>query len=172
MSASTLRNCTTLLLPGWLNSDPSHWQSRWESLYGFQRVEQDDWQWPRRGDWMARLDEAVSSAARPVVLVAHSLGCQLVAAWAAHSRHTAQVRVAMLVAPPNTETLEGGRWTLRSTGGRTATTTLTWFVQNLPAEGATHQFILDFVGGSPVAGEWVAETNKAVVVAEVWSAGR
>jgi len=72
-------------------------------LYGFQRVEQDDWQWPRRGDWMARLDEAVSSAARPVVLVAHSLGCQLVAAWAAHSRHTAQVRVAMLVAPPNTE---------------------------------------------------------------------
>ncbi len=76
------------------------------------------------------------------------------------------------VAPPNTEPLQGGKWTLPSTGGRTATTTLTWFVQNLPAEGATHHFILDFVGGSPVAGEWVAETNKAVVVAEVWSAGR
>lgn len=52
------------------------------------------------------------------------------------------------VAPPNTEPLQGGAWTLPSTDGRKATTTLTWFVRNLPAEGATHQFILDFVGGS------------------------
>jgi hypothetical protein len=37
------------------------------------------------------------------VLIAHSLGCHLVAAWAAHSRHTAQVRAALLVAPPDTE---------------------------------------------------------------------
>jgi hypothetical protein len=32
---------------------------------------------------------------------------------------------------------------------------------------ATHEFILDFVGGSPVAGGFVAKTRKAVVVAEV-----
>jgi hypothetical protein len=75
------------------------------------------------------------------------------------------------VIPPNTEPLRGGRWALRSTGGRKATTTLTWFVRNLPAEGATHQFILDFAGGSP-AGAWVARTQKVVVIAEVWSAGR
>jgi uncharacterized protein len=37
------------------------------------------------------------------VLVAHSLGCQLVAAWAAHSQHTARVRGALLVAPPDIE---------------------------------------------------------------------
>lgn len=92
-----------LLLPGWLNSGPAHWQSRWQALHGYHRVEQDDWQWPRRGDWMARLDEVVRSDARPVVLVAHSLGCQLVAAWAAHSAHTQQVRAALLVAPPDTE---------------------------------------------------------------------
>jgi uncharacterized protein len=92
-----------LLLPGWLNSDAAHWQSRWETLHGHRRVEQDDWLWPRRGDWMARLDEVLLADPEPAVLVAHSLGCQLVAAWAAHSQHTARVQAALLVAPPDTE---------------------------------------------------------------------
>ena len=92
-----------LLLPGWLNSDPAHWQSRWERLHGYRRVEQDDWLWPRRGDWMARLDDVVLESASPAVLVAHSLGCQLAAAWAAHSQHVARVKAALLVAPPDTE---------------------------------------------------------------------
>ena len=92
-----------LLLPGWLDSGPEHWQSRWERLYGDLRVEQADWEWPRRGDWMARLDEVVLGDVRPAVLVAHSLGCQLVAAWAAHSPHVERVKAALLVAPPDTE---------------------------------------------------------------------
>lgn len=92
-----------LTLPGWLNSGPAHWQSRWEALHGFERVQQADWVWPRRGDWLARLDECLLADPRPVALVAHSLGCQLVAAWAAHSSHTRQVRAALLVAPPDTE---------------------------------------------------------------------
>ncbi|MDY0744744.1 alpha/beta hydrolase [Paucibacter sp. R3-3] len=92
-----------LLLPGWLNSDPSYWQSRWESKLGFERVEQADWQWPRRGDWMARLDEVLLGDERATVLVAHSLGCQLVSGWAEHSQHTARVKGALLVAPPDTE---------------------------------------------------------------------
>jgi len=94
-----------LLLPGWMNSDAAHWQSRWEALHGHTRVEQDDWLWPRRGDWMARLDEVLlaDADARPTVLVAHSLGCHLVSAWAAHSQHSARVRAALLVAPPDAE---------------------------------------------------------------------
>ena len=92
-----------LLLPGWQNSDPEHWQSRWEHELGFERVEQADWDWPRRGDWMARLDEVLLEDARPAVLIAHSLGCQLVASWAEHSRHTARVQAALLVAPPDPE---------------------------------------------------------------------
>jgi uncharacterized protein len=52
---------------------------------------------------MARLDEVVLATPGPLVLVAHSLGCQLVAAWAAHSRHTLRVQGALLVAPPDTE---------------------------------------------------------------------
>lgn len=92
-----------LILPGWLNSGPAHWQSRWETLHGFERVEQADWLWPRRGDWMARLDEVLLADDRPAVLAAHSLGCLLVAAWAAHSQHTARVTGALLVAPPDVE---------------------------------------------------------------------
>ena len=83
-----------LLLPGWLNSDTDHWQSRWERQFGYQRVDQADWQWPRRGDWMARLDEVLLSDERPTILVAHSLGCQLVASWAEHSQHTGRVVAA------------------------------------------------------------------------------
>ncbi len=43
------------------------------------------------------------ASGRPIVLVAHSLGCHLVASWSALSRHTAKVRAALLVAPPDTE---------------------------------------------------------------------
>ena len=92
-----------LLLPGWQNSDPGHWQSRWDSLYGDRRVDQHDWMRPLRGDWSIRLEEEVLAAGGPVVLVAHSLGCILVAAWAAHSAHTAKVQAAFLVAPGDVE---------------------------------------------------------------------
>ena len=97
-----------LVLPGWQNSGPAHWQSRWEALYGDTRVEQSDWLHPLRGDWMMRLEETIADleqreAAPQVALVAHSLGCQLVAAWAAHSKRTARVRAALLVAPPDVE---------------------------------------------------------------------
>jgi len=97
-----------LSLPGWQGSGPLHWQSRWEALYGDARVEQSDWMHPLRGDWMMRLDEAIGAieaaeASPAVALVAHSLGCHLVSAWAAHSRKTARVAAALLVAPPDIE---------------------------------------------------------------------
>ena len=92
-----------LILPGWLNSEAAHWQSRWQLRHGYTRVEQHDWIRPLRGDWTVQLEEAVLAAPGPVVLVAHSLGCILAAWWAAHSRHTAQVRGALLVAPPEVE---------------------------------------------------------------------
>lgn len=103
MSTAPGASPRVLLLPGWQNSGPGHWQTRWESLHGHERVQQADWLWPRRGDWMARLEEVLLDEGGPAVLVAHSLGCHLVAAWAAHSRHTGRVLGALLVAPPDTE---------------------------------------------------------------------
>ena len=58
---------------------------------------------PLRGDWSVRLEEEVLASPGDVVFAAHSLGCILVAAWAAHSRHTARVRGALLVAPGDLE---------------------------------------------------------------------
>ena len=92
-----------LLLPGWQNSGPGHWQTEWERLHGYQRVQQHDWMRPLRGDWSARLEEVVADAPVEVVLAAHSLGCILTAWWAAHTRHAHKVRGALLVAPGDVE---------------------------------------------------------------------
>ena len=92
--------------PGWKNAGPGTGQSRWEQVHGYARVQQHDWQRPLRGDWLVQLEEAVLNCDEPAVLVAHSLGCILVAAWAAHSRNTHRVRAALLVAPGDVESEE------------------------------------------------------------------
>ena len=92
-----------LILPGWQSSGPDHWQSRWETLHGYRRVDQHDWMTPKRGDWMVRLEEVVLGCDGPVVLVAHSLGCILAAAWATHSQNAHRVTAALLVAPGDAE---------------------------------------------------------------------
>ena len=97
---------SVLILPGWLGSGDGHWQMHWARMQGYAVVEQNDWLHPLRGDWLARLDETVIDAPGSVVLVAHSLGCILVSAWAGVSRHKARVRGALLVTPGDTEAQE------------------------------------------------------------------
>ncbi len=96
-----------LLLPSWQNSAPAPWLSLWQAAHDYRRVAQHDWMRPLRGDWMMQLEEAVLQsklAPTPVVtLVANGLGCLLVAAWAAHSRHSHRVKAALLVAPLDAE---------------------------------------------------------------------
>ncbi|MDP2227095.1 MAG: alpha/beta hydrolase [Moraxellaceae bacterium] len=91
-----------LILPGWKNSGDDHWQSRWEARFpSFNRVHQQSWDNPVRIDWVAALDEAVSRCTKPVILIAHSLGCITVAHWA--SRHRHRIAGALLVAPADVE---------------------------------------------------------------------
>ena len=92
-----------LILPGWQGSGPLHWQSKWVQNYAYQLVEQHDWIRPLRGDWLSRLDEVVSDVCGPIYLVAHSLGCIQVAAWANISKQTHRVKAALLVAPGDVE---------------------------------------------------------------------
>jgi uncharacterized protein len=98
---------TILLLPGWHGNGPDHWQTHWAQQHPATKVEQSDWMKPLRGDWLIQLEEAVLAATQAtnskVVLVAHSLGCVLVAAWAAHSQNTHRVHAALLVAPADVE---------------------------------------------------------------------
>ena len=98
-----MNSLPVLILPGWQNSGPDHWQSRWEAQHGYVRVEQSDWLRPLRGDWISRLEDVLLQQPAPTVLVAHSLGCLLVAAWASHSRNTHLVKAALLVAPGDVE---------------------------------------------------------------------
>ncbi|MEV7602034.1 alpha/beta hydrolase [Kitasatospora sp. NPDC089797] len=103
---------TYLVLPGYQNSGPEHWQTRWEAAEpaAFRRVRQADWDHPEQDDWVARVDAAVAAAAAegPVVLVAHSLGCVTAARWVAGAPagRTAAVRGALLVAPADVDTAE------------------------------------------------------------------
>ena len=91
-----------LILPGINDSGPEHWQSRWErAIPGARRVKQHDWDNPVRAAWVASLTHEVASARRELVLVAHSLGCLVVAHAASARGLNASVRGALLVAPPD-----------------------------------------------------------------------
>lgn len=96
-------DCDILIVPGLTNSGPEHWQTRWEGrLSTARRVEQDDWDRPRRDAWVERLVQQVSLGERPVVLVAHSLGVVTVA-HAAPVFPPGRVRGAFLVALPDVD---------------------------------------------------------------------
>jgi predicted alpha/beta hydrolase family esterase len=93
-----------LVLPGWANSGPGHWQTFWEkSLPNSRRVLQDNWREPHKQAWVKRLNEEISKEQEPLVLVCHSLGCWLAAHWAIEHPDLAKtkVRFALLVAPPD-----------------------------------------------------------------------
>lgn len=89
-----------LILPGYLNSGPEHWQSRWEKkLSTARRVTQRDWEHPERDEWVETIARHVRAARRPAVLVAHSLGG--VATLHAAQQLGDEIAGAFLVAPPS-----------------------------------------------------------------------
>lgn len=89
-----------LICPGIYNSGTQHWQTLWEENYpNLHRVPQHDWDHPVCAEWVESLEHAVREAGSEVVLVAHSLGCLMVAHWAAQT-HLA-IKGALLVATPD-----------------------------------------------------------------------
>ena len=95
-----------LMVPGWQNSGPGHWQSLWESrIKGGLRVELPNWDFPHRETWVDALEDAIASSWRetqaPPVLVGHSVGCIAIAHWAA--RFDRPITAALLVAPADVE---------------------------------------------------------------------
>lgn len=95
-----------LVIPGLNNSGPGHWQTHWERDYPTaQRVDLGMWTNPHRNTWVNKLNFAIERAGRPVILVAHSLGCHAVAWWAEYEKPAlgASVMGALLVAPPEVE---------------------------------------------------------------------
>ena len=94
-----------LLVPGFGNSGPDHWQSRWErNLRTACRIEQESWEAPDEPTWSNRIRAAVAGASRPVVLVGHSLGVVAVA-HAASRLPEGLVAGAFLVGPADTDAI-------------------------------------------------------------------
>ena len=109
MIASPGTRSRCFIVPGLNNSGPRHWQSRWEAIRDdCVRVDLGAWSNPHRSHRVTKLDLAIAHADRPVVLVAHSLGCLAVAWWAAlaDQERLAQIAGALLVAPPDVEAPE------------------------------------------------------------------
>ncbi len=91
-----------LIIPGLGGSGPQHWQTCLErSFPNTSRVQQDDWERPDRSRWVERLVAAIETAPG-TVLVAHSLGCALVAHVAAE-RPELPIEAALLVAPADVD---------------------------------------------------------------------
>lgn len=91
-----------LIVPGYQNSGPGHWQSLWEgSLRDAKRVEMPNWDFPHKVDWVEALDEVIADCTEPPILVGHSLGCLAIVHWA--TDHDREVRGALLAAPTDVE---------------------------------------------------------------------
>ena len=93
-----------LTVPGLASSGPQHWQTIWEEQYPerFSRVQQENWDWPVKTDWVSQLQKQISELTEPTILVAHSLGCITVAHWA-QEFSSEIIKGALLVAPADAE---------------------------------------------------------------------
>ena len=94
-----------LVLPGWQNSGPRHWQTLWEQQDPiFLRVQQRDWEFPHREWWLERITAEVKQSPAPIVFAAHSLGCIALAHWCkAAQGEVARIKGALLVAPTDVD---------------------------------------------------------------------
>ena len=93
-----------LVVAGHEGSGEAHWQQRLiAKLSAAKLVEQDDWLYGSLPKAVARLVEAVAQATKPVVFVAHSAGCVLVAHAVPELRAAGlleKIRGAYLVSAP------------------------------------------------------------------------
>ena len=100
-----------LIVPGYGNSGPDHWQTYWEkSLPDASRVQQRSWESPKKAEWVDSLDKAVYSLKSDTIIVSHSLGVATTVIWlqmgAAENRLPGCVKGVFLVAPADVETID------------------------------------------------------------------
>ncbi len=160
-------NVDILLVPGWQDSGPDHWQTRWEkSLKTARRVIQHDWDNPDVEAWGDRMAKFAGGATRPVVVVAHSLGVPAVV-YAADKLKSKGVTGAFLVAPADVEFAHfwpdtgGRRWPPQKGDGgfTTMPTNRLPFASHLIV--ANNDLYCSFARAEKMAADWGAKLTDA-----------
>jgi uncharacterized protein len=94
---------TLVFVAGIGNSEEDHWQRHWHrEVPGSVWVEHASWDEPDCSAWIADLRETLACVRGPKLLVVHSLGCLLTAAWAA-AHSDPEVEGGFLVSVPDPE---------------------------------------------------------------------
>lgn len=99
-----LKQATVVMVPGWQDSGPGHWQSLWAAhLIGASRVVMSelDWLHPKREVWVQAISNSILKQRGPVIVVAHSLGC--IATTHLPDEVSSHIRGALFVAPADPE---------------------------------------------------------------------
>jgi predicted alpha/beta hydrolase family esterase len=90
-----------IFLAGIANSGDGHWQRAWhERLADSIWLEHKEWHAPNRDEWVKELQACLWKLHGSVVVVAHSLGCLLVAEWS-RNHEDPSLAGAFLVAVPD-----------------------------------------------------------------------
>jgi predicted alpha/beta hydrolase family esterase len=96
---------TVLIVPGLRDHVETHWQTLLSAQLSQVKVVppmgREDLDCATR---VTAIEEAIASVDGPVLIVAHSGGCIMVAHWALRSQHVGRVCGALLAAPPDFET--------------------------------------------------------------------
>lgn len=95
---------TVLIVPGLRDHVAQHWQTllavEWPGAKSVPAMGREDLDCARR---VGAIEAAVSAINGPVILVAHSGGCVMVAHWAQTTRYAACIQGALLATPPDFE---------------------------------------------------------------------
>lgn len=93
------RDYDFVLVPGFKDSGPHHWQSEWQALSpAFRRITQRRWDERAIDRWIAAISRLLASCGKPAVLIGHSLGA--VAACSLPQEDHGKVAGLFIVAPP------------------------------------------------------------------------
>ena len=90
---------TIVIVPGYTNAGPAHWQTYIERKYhNVVRVKQDDWLSPVRERWISGLNNTIKQIQGDMLLVGHSCGANVIVQWAQQYQNP-NIKGALLVAP-------------------------------------------------------------------------
>lgn len=105
-----MKQTVILILPGWKDSAPEHWQGIWLKKYpNAVKVRQEDWMFPKKSAWVKTLNEYIEKyKEHNIIFVGHSLACATFAYWSNEfsAFSSATIKGALLVCPSDMDIVD------------------------------------------------------------------